>query len=166
MANIQLDDIFVNMNKYWIYIRRRQNTRMKNCEGFCNFSYSLSISSESHFGVETSILVLPPLFSFCCLYQSSLTPQDSLPKWMLSAYFNLEMPPDEEDQFPGSSSTKAGWLMIACSWIQLSVPDDRWKALRKRINYSIFGEESLPDRAWKAMRVMCNSWSFVSGSYF
>ena len=75
----------VNMNKYWIYIRRRQNTRMKNCEGFCNLSYSLSISSESHFVVENSILSYQPCFSFCCVYQSPLTPQDSL-----TTYVNFE----------------------------------------------------------------------------
>lgn len=143
--------LYVNMNKYWIHIRRRQNARMKNWEGFCNLSYSLSISSESHFGVENSILSYQPRFSFCCLYQSPvLLKTHSLPKWILNAFFNLEMPTDE-DQFPGSSSIKAGWLMIACNWIQLSVPDDKWKALKKRIKYSIFGEESLPDQAWKAM---------------
>lgn len=100
--------LYVNMNKYWIHIRRRQNARMKNCEGFCNLSYSLSVSSESHFGVENSILSYQPRFFFCCLYQSPvLLKTHSLPKWILNAFFNLEMPTDE-DQFPGSSFIKAG----------------------------------------------------------
>lgn len=101
-----------------------------------------------------SLLLTPSPCSLLYFYSLCLSlPSFSytLPKLFLNAYINAKRPTEEENWFPGSSSAKAGWLIADCNQVQLSVPNDKWRALKNRIEYPIFREVSLPGQAWKAV---------------
>lgn len=110
----------------------------------CGKSHSvwISLSVWLAFSLSLFLLLLSPSIPFFSYM---------LCKWFLNAYVRAERLTEEAHQFPRSSSAKAGWLIADCNPLQLSVPNDKWRALNNRIKYPTWGEVSLPGQAWKAV---------------